>query len=493
MKSSKPRFHLLVFLFFLAGCANITSPTGGKKDTIPPKLVSANPADSLLNTRVKRLELNFDEYITVNDATREVQISPILAIQPTVTGLYRKVIVKIADTLLDSNTTYRISFGNSIKDLHENNIFKNYTYTFSTGAYFDSLELKGKVLNAATGLPDTGGVIVVLYAGKDNDSAIVRHKPKYITTPDASGNFTFKGLPQKSFKIYAIKDPNTNLIYDGPGESIAFLDHNVTSGDTSQPPILLQLFSEPDTTTKVSGTDSVGFGKKAAKVNAKEGFSYNINVDTSNRTKRSFDIKKLGKNNPVTLSFNRLPTIFNEKMTMSYDSEGVKKSADIVINLDTTAHKKNVNITTSWLENTEYTLRLSKGFAKDTGGTEAHPGKYVFRTFEEEDYGKIAMHLPGKYNNPVYVLQVSTDKDTVYQQPVTDSIVSFTWLRPTKYTFRLIVDKNRNGQWDAGSLFEKIQPEVVIPYKNGVSLKAGWDNNIDFEVPETVKGPAKKN
>ena len=84
------RIKYLLFIVVLcvcAGCANITSPTGGKRDKTPPKLVYISPSDSLKNTKVKRIELDFDEYITVSDVSKEVQISPILAIQPAVTGL----------------------------------------------------------------------------------------------------------------------------------------------------------------------------------------------------------------------------------------------------------------------------------------------------------------------------------------------------------------------------------------------------------------------
>src|SRR3569833_251099 len=139
---------LLVFLIFIrAGCANLVTHTGGIKDIKQPKLVSVTPADSLLNTRVGKLVLRFDEYITLTDASKDVQISPILAIQPVVTSAYKRVNLRIADTLLQSNTTYRFTFGKAIRDLHEGNPFTGYTYTFSTGAYFDSLELNGNVLN----------------------------------------------------------------------------------------------------------------------------------------------------------------------------------------------------------------------------------------------------------------------------------------------------------------------------------------------------------
>jgi hypothetical protein len=97
---------LLVFSSIIMGCANISTPSGGKKDTTPPKLLSVSPADSLLNSRADKIVLRFDEYITVSDVQKEVEISPVLSIPPTVTGVNKHVTVLLADTLLEHNTTY---------------------------------------------------------------------------------------------------------------------------------------------------------------------------------------------------------------------------------------------------------------------------------------------------------------------------------------------------------------------------------------------------
>ena len=130
---------------------------------------------------------------------------------------------------------------------------------------------------------------------------------------------------------------------------------------------------------------------------------------------------------------------------------------------------------------------MAKGFAKDTSGTDALPAKFTFRTREDEDYGKISVHLPAKYVAPEYLLMITTESDTVYQKPVTSAIVNLVKLRPAKYTFRIIADKNRNGIWDSGNLFEKRQPEEVIPYPDVLTLKAGWENIIDFEPKPATK------
>ena len=482
-------FLLLAVIGICAGCANITAPTGGKRDKTPPKLVSIDPADSLKNTRVKRIEMHFDEYITVSDVSKEVHISPLLSIDPTVIGLNKHVIVKIVDSLLDSNTTYRISFGNAIKDLHEGNPYSGHTYTFSTGAYFDSLQLQGSVINAATGLPDTGNVIVALYSAGEVDSAVVRHKPKYITNPDAKGNFVFKGLPHRHFRIYAIKDMNGNLIYDGPagGEMIAFMNKTITPGDTTTEPVKLRMFAEIQDTATKKTMDSVAKKPRPgkSKESTTEALTYSVNIDTSNINKRLFDIT-----HPISIVFSKPPVLKTDKIKLSYDSSGINVMPDVSISMDTL--KNVLSINTMWSENRVYTLRLAKGFAKDTSGADVMPSRYSFRTFEDEDYGKIIVNFPAKYNDPHYLLQVIADKDTVYLQPITDITKTLTRLKPAKYTFCIIVDKNGNGKWDTGDLFGKIQPEEVIPYRDNLTLKAGWENIIDFEQkPVDKKGDAK--
>lgn len=484
-------YLLLIITFISAGCANITAPTGGKKDVVPPRLLSVTPADSLLNTRVKKIELTFDEYINVTDAIKEVQISPILSIQPTVVGANKKVVVKIVDSLLEDNTTYRITFGNAIKDVHENNPFSGYSYMFSTGTYFDSMLLMGVVYNAISGKPDSSGVLVALYSGNENDSAVVKKKPKYVTRSDNKGKFAFAGLPERSFKIYAVKDGNGNIMYDGAsqGEMIAFNNTVVRSGDSSAEQVTLKLFTEEmdsaarraDTLSKVSRMGGLknkpDFGNK---------IPYTVNIDTSAPAKRTFDITKkllITWNLPVQLNY--------EKIMLDRNSAGTDVDASPVFKEDTTpAHT--LTVSTEWLENTEYTLRLAKGFAKDTAGNDLPPSKYVFRTFRDDDYGKITIHLPGKYRGGKYVLWVVAGEDSVYRKPITDTVVKLTRLAPAQYIFRIIEDKNGNGKWDAGNLFELRQPEDIIPYTEPLTLKAGWENIVDFEEKPVEKKPTMK-
>ena len=491
MKISQLRILLYIALVFtVSGCANIVPPSGGKKDVTPPKLVSISPADSLLNTRVTKIDLRFNEFLNLNNALSEVQVSPLLRMPISVVNIGRRVTVSIPDSLLRDSTTYRVSFGRAIGDLHENNIFANYVYTFSTTSYFDSLKLGGRVFNASTGLPDTG-TKVLLYSSGVSDSAVVRERPEYVATTNGPGNFVLAGLPHRSFRIYALKDKNNNLIYDGGEEQIAFIDSIVVPVDSFADPIVLRLFSEPVLDTAPIDT-SATLGKRisaARSRNNQEGFFYSVAVDTSDRRKRTVDITK-----PVFITFNKPVDSFNvSRIFLTYDSSDIDIETEFTVDFDT-VHEEVLLLNSAWKENTLYTLRLLKGFAKDTAMTDAMPSKFVFRTKSDDDYGKLNIHLPAKYDSTLYILMVQTGNDTVYNKPVTDTMVKLTRLQPGNYSLRIIVDRNGNGVWDTGDLFAKLQPELVIPYQTIINLKPGWENTIDFEpVPKTDKNSTNRN
>lgn len=476
---------LLLIVMLGYGCANITPPLGGVKDIIPPQLLSVVPADSQLESRIKKIELHFDEYITVTNASTEIQISPLLAVPLSVEGLYRKVTVRIPDTLLQDQTTYRISFGNAIKDLNENNPFAGYHFMFSTGSYFDSLRLGGYIVNGATGAKDSSALIL-LYDAAKSDSIVVREKPLYITRADAAGNFRFEGLPDKPFQIFALQDANDNMIYDGKGEKIAFITGTVRPADSIADPVRLVLFEEEDTSTVVE-TMPVATTKSrrlsAASEREAAAFNYTVAIDTSDLRRRTVSITE-----PLKISFSKpLGTIDESRIRLSIDSNETSYDVPVTVVRDTT-NKTLLQLDTEWQEDMVYTLRLLKDFAQDTAGTGVMPARYTFRTKREDDYAKLRVNLPSAYYGEEYLFLLLQDHDSIYQQQVSDTVLLFTKLDPGSYTFRIIVDKNKNGKWDTGNFFGKTQPEEVIPWNSSVGLRAGWDNTVDFNEEEEKSG-----
>ena len=230
---------MLLTAFLAQQCANAVAPTGGPKDERPPVVVEAVPENHSINFTGKKIEITFDEYITLENANQNVMISPPLSEKPDIKLKNKTVVIKFKEDLA-SNTTYTINFGAAIKDLHEGNQFKDYVYSFSTGDHIDTLCIAGKVLNAADKKP-VGDVYVSLYAANQEniDSLPLTTTPNYITKTDKEGNFRLTGLADQQYLVFALKDANSNLYFDLPNEEVAFLDTLVPASyqQTSRPQV----------------------------------------------------------------------------------------------------------------------------------------------------------------------------------------------------------------------------------------------------------------
>ena len=152
MKIKIKNIFLALMVLLLTQCANVVTPTGGPKDIKPPEVVQATPENHSVNFIGNKIEITFDEYITLENANQNVLISPPLNEKPSIKLSNKTVVIKFKESLLP-NTTYTIHFGSGIKDLHEGNVFNNYIYSFSTGKYIDTLQISGKILDAENKKP----------------------------------------------------------------------------------------------------------------------------------------------------------------------------------------------------------------------------------------------------------------------------------------------------------------------------------------------------
>lgn len=226
---------LLLMAFFAQQCANAVAPTGGPKDNTPPRVVEAVPVNQSINFSGKKIEITFDEYITLENANQNVLISPPLSEKPDIKLKNKTVVVKFKENLAP-NTTYTINFGSAIKDLHEGNPFKDYVYSFSTGDHIDTLAIAGKVLKADDKKPAEEVYVGLYAADRDNlDSLPMSVAPNYITKTDKEGRFSLNGLADKKYLVFALKDVNANLYYDLPNEEVAYLDTLVQASCLQKP------------------------------------------------------------------------------------------------------------------------------------------------------------------------------------------------------------------------------------------------------------------
>lgn len=225
---------------------------GGAKDVTPPMLLQSNPPDRQLNFSGDRVVFEFDEYIQLKNASQKLLVSPPMQQMPELKER-NKTLTVLFKSVPEPNTTYTLNFADGVADLNEGNAIPDFSYTFSTGTYIDSLQVAGRIINAYTLEPDKE-MSVFLY-DKTGDSLPYTADPYYVTRTDASGNFRFRNMKNGSYTIVAVSDKNNNYRYDPPEESIAFLraeivpyvqSHADTTVADSLPAVTIHHFG-PDT------------------------------------------------------------------------------------------------------------------------------------------------------------------------------------------------------------------------------------------------------
>lgn len=211
-------FYLLVFLL-LVSCAKMGQPDGGWFDETPPKVIGALPADGTVNVNQKKINIYFDEFIKLDNPSEKVVVSPPQLEQPEIKGAGRRIQISLVDSL-KANTTYTIDFSDAISDNNEGNPMGNYTYSFSTGAAIDTMEVSGHVLESEN-LEPVKGILVGLYA--DHADSAFRTKPMLrVSRTDSRGRFVIKGVAPGSYRIYALQDQDGDYKFSQKSEKIAF-------------------------------------------------------------------------------------------------------------------------------------------------------------------------------------------------------------------------------------------------------------------------------
>ena len=285
--SFKNKIFILIALTvsILQGCANIGQLKGGPKDTKPPQIVKELSTPNLqTNFKKQPIILTFDEWVKLEDVFNQVVVSPPLNERPEVILKGKKLFIKLADDeVLRENATYTINFGDAIKDITEGNAAKSLRFVFSTGPVIDSLEVTARVVDAITGLP-TEGVVLMLY---DNlsDSVVRKLKPFYFGKTDKEGFTRIENVRAGTFKVFALKDLDLNYLFNQDSESIGFPDSTLTINSSNKN------FIKQDTTTQSDSlqriTDSIAAAntslkirlfepRKSLKINGRETDKYGV-------------------------------------------------------------------------------------------------------------------------------------------------------------------------------------------------------------------------
>ncbi len=447
---------------FLTSCAGIIPPNGGPRDTIPPKLVLSVPRDSAINVKSQKIVLTFNEFVELKDISQNVIFSPNPKKSPLVEYKLKNITIKLRDSL-EPNTTYSINFGNGIKDINEGNVFKEFTYLFSTGNKIANGTFSGKAIIAETGKIDST-LIVILHKNL-NDTAIYTTSPRYVTKIDGKGNFIFRNIEAGSYNAFVLPNDYSKK-YDDSTKLFGFMDSLLVITDAT-PENMFYVYQEEKVKEKTksngsSNTYKNGKEDKRLKYSSSlEGVSQDLLSDLQinfSRKLKSFDSTK------ITLCD-----------TFYHPLSGAKFSLD--------TGKTSIQIRYPWKEAEQFRLILEKEVVQDTNGTALTRGDTLkFITKNESDYGSLRLKFMGLDFSKHPVLQIISNDKISESIPLKGDVYKRKLFRPGDYNVRILLDRNQNGIWDAGNYKKKLQPEVVLDKGWKVNIKGNWDNETDIKL-----------
>ncbi|GHT64018.1 hypothetical protein FACS189451_11330 [Bacteroidia bacterium] len=212
---------LLFSFLLLSACASLGSPDGGAYDETPPHFVKSKPAPNTTRFEGHKIELSFDEFISIEKPAEKVIITPPQKKMPLIRAIGKKVTVELKDTLIP-NTTYTLDFTNGIVDNNEKNPLEDFTFAFSTGDIIDSLMISGLLLNAEN-LEPLSNIIVGIHSNPE-DSAFTSLPFLRTTMTNDRGKFSIRNVAPGTYRLFALKDMNRNYMFDQKTEEIAFHD-----------------------------------------------------------------------------------------------------------------------------------------------------------------------------------------------------------------------------------------------------------------------------
>ena len=212
----------LLAVLLTAACASIGNAAGGGWDEAPARVGARSPADGAVNVSKRKVQILFDEYIKLEKASEKVVISPPQIEPANVRADGKRVKVDFYDSLR-ANTTYTIDFSDAIEDNNEGNPMGQYTFSFSTGDVIDTMQVSGRVLNAAD-LEPIKGIMVGLYPADSiwNDTLFRTRPFLRVSRTNGEGRFTIKGVKDGAYRVRALEDKDGDFVFSQKNERVAF-------------------------------------------------------------------------------------------------------------------------------------------------------------------------------------------------------------------------------------------------------------------------------
>ena len=516
------RILFLYSFILLAGCASVVSPDGGKKDEKPPVITKTIPDSAALNFNGKEIIFEFDEYFTLNNAQQDWVISPSPEKFPEIKKTNNQLKIKLLDSL-KPNTTYTFNTVNSIADLNEGNVLKNYRFVFSTGSFIDSLQLSGKVINAYTNQPQEE-ISVMLF---DTSQNIFSGNPKYLTKTNKEGIYAFYNLPFSTFLLCAWHDKNKNKKPDADEDISIPYNLNLAYNTTATIQLVAGLYRKQGikkhfqpypgvftfVTEKPIYLDTLSVSFNSFTLNKRNTHSstiaptqdtieiiipYDKDIDSVLFTVFSLDTSFLYKT-----AVTKYNDTFKVKYFTSDINVGDPINIDFTLPISRVGTLKILNKDSS--DFAISTININRNSAQIVANLPADnyililPESTIKSIFNTTYFKADTLTFTVKENNSTGTLSfilIDTLKQNLIVELVSEyktiqlancngcAAIKFKNINPGTYQIKIVYDNNNNQIWDIGDITKSLKPEKTILLIDQYKVKSNWQqNDIQLVIP----------
>ncbi len=133
-------------------------------------------------------------------------------------------------------------------------------------------------------------------------------------------------------------------------------------------------------------------------------------------------------------------------------------------------------IHTQILPKTKYQLKIDSTALTDLYARQNQALSLEFDTKSEDEYGTLQFNFSGIETN--MIIQMLNDEKVLREYFIEpqETNIEIKYINPGKYTFKAIVDSNKNKKWDTGNYLENRQAEKVIFFDEKITVKANFES-----------------
>ena len=525
-------------LLLLLGCAKQSTPQGGPIDEDPPNIISQYPENQSINTVPEEIIIEFDEYIKLDNPSKNIIITPRLDKDKIITTALKNRVRVDLNQELEENTTYVFNFQKSVQDASESNPAQNLKVVFSTGPTIDSLTVQGRV-NVL--FPDRNtdyrDVLIGLYRTQDTTD-LFTSPPYYIGQADSTGNFQLENLREGEFLAYAWLDENNTLKAEGKNENFAFIKDTLTITPETEKLLHFNLAKSDQGEFKLNRSTESGsayqlvFNKGlrdfALQHSTDHKLSFKINDDRvkiysdqtipdslslqifatdsilqtvdslvwakfqeSDRAKEELSVtvasgKSFFENLKMDLTFSKpLAAINYDSLQVVYDSAQFYQITPEMLSFKDSLRRDQLQIqlfVPDSLNQSIFTLSASDSTFKDVENQ--YNLQSISANFRKLKRESLADEISGSVNTGAtnLIIQLLNSKEEVIKEleQSNQADFSFKLIEPGIYRLRVIEDTNGNGVWDPPNFATGRQPELVYYFldpetqSKDITIRGGW-------------------